>query len=250
MTPVVQVAAMIRGTPPASAIGLLTGMPADRLRHVIAALAPRDIARLLPAMRPDLRFTVVASLSGEQLGGLAQLIPAGQLSALLNALPMERLLSLAPALPDHLVATLLTDLPEERRTALREAVDPHRLDAAMSGAYERAVVTALRRANAEVFVPEGLPRGVVLARTVGRPVVVAASFTDDGRRTVRDAEHVAFRREAGAALSVTREEPADDVLAYCRRARREGRPVEAVGWVDNRDDGLLKRALATLIQDA
>jgi hypothetical protein len=250
MTPVVQVAAMIRGTPPRSAIGLLTAMPADRLRHVIAALAPRDIARLLPAMRPEFRDTVAASLSEEQLAELAELISPEQLSALVDRLPTGRLPSVAAALPDHLVIAVLAELPEERQAALREAVGPQRLGAALAVAYERAVAAALQRANAEVLVPDGVPRGTVVAHTLGRYVVVTAGYGDDGRRAVRDAEHVAYGVRASAALSVTNHEPAEDVVRYCREARLQGRPVDAIAWVDARYDGLLKRTLATLIQGA
>ena len=40
--------------------------------------------------------------------------------------------------------------------------------------------------------------------------------------------------------------PADDVLRYCREARQQGRPIEAVAWFDDRHDGHLKRALVSL----
>lgn len=248
MMPVTQLIAMIRSSPAKSAIGLLTSMPADRMPHVIAGLAPRDIARLLPLMRPEFLGMLAVSLTPEQLSGLIELTTPEQAVALVSALPTERFTAVGGGLSDQAVLTLLAELPEDRQSALRAALDPHRLHAALSTVYERDVAAALARANAEVSVPEGAPRGTVVARTLGWRIVVAARFGDDGRVAIRDAEAVAYRLRATGALSVTNYQPADDVLHYCHEARLQGRPIGAVAWVDLRHDGTLKRALVHLIQ--
>lgn len=56
----------------------------------------------------------------------------------------------------------------------------------------------------------------------------------------------AYRLLTHGALSVT-DRPIDpEVRRYGATAREQGRPLNAVTWADNRDDGPLKRVLAAL----
>lgn len=249
MAPVTQLVAMIRSTPARNAVGLLAGTPADRMPHVVAALTPRDIARLLPAMRPEQRESLTVLLSAEQVIGLIELMPTAQAVTLLTSLPVERMPAVCGPLSDQLVLALLAaELPTDRREAVQAAVNPRQLRMALSVEYERDVVAALGRTNVEITVPQDAPAGTLMVRALGRHISVAIRYGDDGRMAVRDAEAVAYRIRAAGALAVTNEQPAEDVLRYCHDTRLQGRQIGAIAWVDGRHDGLLKRALVSLVQ--
>jgi hypothetical protein len=248
MVPVRQLVAIVRSTPPRGAAGLLVALPADRLRLVISELSPADIARLLPAAPAHFREMVIDLLSAEQLSGLLRTNSTGEAVGLLVTLSHERLSVLVDGLPDQVVALLLESLPAERQVALLEVMDPHRGRAVLSGKYEHEVAGALARANFCVTVPDGAPSGILLVQGLGWRIVVAVRYDDDGRTGVRDAEEGAFRLRANGALSVTDRQPASEVVQYCQESRRQGRPVDAVAWIDSRYDGSLKRTLVALCQ--
>jgi hypothetical protein len=248
MMPVTHLIAMIRSTPPESAVGLLTAIPADRLPVVMAAMRPADIARLLPATRSDFRGKLIEVLSANQLIELVRAMSTDQAVALLSTLSHERLSSVVGGLPDKVVSALLSTLPANRQTALLAVMDPRQVRAVLSRMYEHDVAQALVRSNAEVTVPDGAPFGILLVQTLGWRIVVAARYGDDGRVAVRDAEEAAYRLRASGALSVTNHQPAEDVVRYCRESQRQGRPIDAVAWTDTRHDSPLKRTLVSLIR--
>jgi len=248
MVPVTQLIAMIRSTPPQSAAGLLTAMPADRLPIVIAEMRPADIARLLPATRPDFRDTLLATLSADQSIDLVKATSTDQAVTLLSTLPQERLDSVVGGLPNPVVSVLVATLPSNRRSALLASMDPRRAHAVLSRTYEHDVAQALARSNVDVTIPDGAPDGILFVRTLGWRIAVAARFGDDGRVAVRDAEDAAYRLRANGALSVTSRQPAKDVVRYCHESQRQGRPVDAVAWIDTWQDGALKRTLVGLVQ--
>jgi hypothetical protein len=248
ITPVTQLIAMIRSTPPQGAVGLLKAMPADRLGVVIAAMGSADIARLLPVAPPDFGGTLLDALSVEQLIKLLRTDSTDRAVGLLLMLPYERLSAVVEGLPDDEVVVLLTRLPVDGQTALLAAMDPRRGYAALSRRYEQDVADALARANLDVTVPPGAPSGVVLVQGLGWHIVVAAHYGDDGRIALRDAEEGAYRLRANGALSVTDHQPAEDVVRYCRESQREGRLVDAATWIDARYDGSLTRTLVSLFQ--
>jgi MgtE intracellular N domain len=248
MMPVAQLVAVIRNTPPQSAAGLLTAMPADRLPVVVAAMRPADIARLLPATRPDFRGPLVAALSADQLIELLRTTSADQAVALLSTLPHDRLSTAVDGLSDQAASVLIASLPADWQTALLGVMDRRRTHTVLSRMYERDVADALERANADVSVPDGAPDGILLAHKLGWRIAVAARYGDDGRTAVRDAEDAAYRLRASGALSVTNRPPADDVLRYCRESQRQGRLIDAVAWTDTRHDSPLKRTLVRLFQ--
>jgi hypothetical protein len=247
MMPVTQLIAMIRSTPPQGAAGLLAAMPAERLPVVIAAMRPADIARVLPATRGGLRKTLVASLSTEQLTELVQ-TSTDQAIALLPTLPHERLAPVVAGLPDEAVSDLVTQLPPDGQSALFAVLAPPRTYTVLSLAYEHDVARALVRSNAEVSVANEPPGGTLLVQSLGWRIVVAARYGDDGSVAIRDAEGAAYHLRANGALAVTDQQPADDVLRYCREARYQGRPIDAVSWADAEDDNAVKRTLVGLFQ--
>ncbi|MFY1637762.1 magnesium transporter MgtE N-terminal domain-containing protein [Solwaraspora sp. WMMB335] len=246
--PVTQLIAMVRSTPPRQAVGLLAAMPADRLPVVVAELQPADLIRLLPAAGNDLRTRMLALLTADQLADLARAMPVADAVEILARLPTGQVQAVANRLPQPTAAALLGALPTDRQAELLSVMRPQQAQAAWAGTYQREVAEALTRANAEVSIPADAPAGIVLVQIFGWRITVAARRDDDGRIAVRDAEDAAYRLRANAALAVTDYQPATDVLDYCDEARRQGRPISAVSWTDNRHDGYLKRALVGLVQ--
>ncbi|WFE27907.1 hypothetical protein O7623_01480 [Solwaraspora sp. WMMD791] len=245
--PITQLIAMVRSTSPRQAVGLLAAMPADRIPVAVAELTTSDLIRLLPAASDDLRAKLMRLLSTEQLGDYARSLPTAEAVAVLSRLPVEQVRAVADRLPQPTMAALLTALPTDQQTELLSVMRPQQAQAAWAGTYQREVAEALARANAEVSIPADAPPGIVLVQLFGWQITVAARRDDDGRIAVRDAEDAAYRLRANAALAVTDYQPASDVLDYCDEARKQGRPISAVGWVDNRHDGYLKRALVSLV---
>ncbi|WP_326553021.1 magnesium transporter MgtE N-terminal domain-containing protein [Micromonospora sp. NBC_01813] len=248
MMPITQLIAMVRSTQPRQAVGLLAAMPADRIPVVVAELTTADLIRLLPAAGNDLRARLMGLLSTEQLADLVRALPTAEAVSMLSSLPLDQVRAVADRLPQPTLAALLTSLPAEIQTELLSVMRPQQAQAAWAGTYQREVAEALARANADVSIPADAPPGIVLVQLFGWQITVAARRDDDGRVAVRDAEDAAYRLRANAALAVTDYQPANDVLDYCDEARRQGRPISAVGWVDNRHDGYLKRALVSLVQ--
>ena len=248
MMPVTQLVAMIRSTPPQSAAGLLTAMPADRIPVVVAAMRPADIARVLPATRAELRDAMIAALSTAQLAELLCTVSTGQVATLVPALPAGRLTEVVDAMPDPVVSDLIGKVPREAQDALLAVMHWRRAHAVLARTYEQGVAGALARGNANVTVVDSPPCGTLLVQNLGWRIVVAARYGDDGRVAVHDAEEAAYRLRAHGALGVTDHEPTGDVVRYCRESQRQGRPVDAVAWIDAEDDNAVKRTLVGLFQ--
>ncbi|GAB7046907.1 hypothetical protein JCM9534A_20330 [Catenuloplanes indicus JCM 9534] len=248
MMPVNQLIVMIRNSPPANGVTLMKGMPPDRLPVVVKELTPADLARLLPAMAGDYRDRVVGMLSDAQLVGLAGKVPPESAAAALRTLPEDRLVAIVDRLPGPVSSALFGSLPSAVQPDVLSKLDPRQAQAAVAPHYERAVADALARANTEVMIPHSGPGGVLLVPLFGRRVAIAARHGDDGRVAVRDAEEAAYHHRAHAALAITDLPAADDVLAYCSQARREGRALDTALWAGDRHDNSLKKALVGLFR--
>ncbi|GIE29881.1 hypothetical protein Ait01nite_029260 [Actinoplanes italicus] len=246
MMPITQLAAMIRQTPPQSAVSMLNGLPEDRFVAVAEALRPADLARLMTAGKPGSRGTVLKMFADKDVVRAATAVPAGQAASMLAELPADRLRHVFRELPEGVRSALLTSLPGDQRDGLLGDMDQgHAMDV-RARLYIRAVTDALRRANAEVTVPENAPPGIMYVTAYHRAVAIAAHLGDDGRLGVQEAENAAYWLRTHAALSVS-DRPIDpEVRRYCAGAREQGRPITAVTWADERDDGPLKRVLASL----
>jgi hypothetical protein len=110
-------------------------------------------------------------------------------------------------------------------------------------AYERDVSAALRRNNADVAVPAGAPRGILLATIIGRLIAVATIVGDDGRAALRDAKEAAYRLKTVGALAIIDQAPAADVAQHCRTTSR----IDVVTWSGAHDDHYLKRSMVGLL---
>jgi hypothetical protein len=81
--------------------------------------------------------------------------------------------------------------------------------------------------------------------------VIAVRYFETGALTpydMREVEAAAARAEANGTLAVTNVSVPKDVVDYGRDARGAGRLIDAVTWVDSRHDGLLQRALVSLVR--
>jgi hypothetical protein len=241
MTPVTQLVAMIRSSPPKGAAGLLMAVPADRLPLLAAQLRPADLARLVPALSAAARRDLVAAVTDERLPGLV----AAHAVTLVPAVPTARLGAVVAAMPDTALAALLDALTPPDRQRVTSVTDPRRERGVRAMQYHSQVLTALGRANVRVAEVSPPPAGSWLVTGLRWRIVVAASFGDDGRSAVREAEDTAYRLRADGALAVIDGPAGADVLAYCRTSPR---PVDVVTWTDDRHDGHLTRALVRLFQ--
>ncbi|GIE74848.1 hypothetical protein Aph02nite_07980 [Actinoplanes philippinensis] len=246
MMPITSLAVMIRQTPPQSAISMLNGLPPDRFAAVAEALGPADLARLMLAGKPGSRGRVLQMFADKDVVRASAAVPAVQAAPLLAEVPADRLRRLFPELPEAVRSALLSTLPSERRDDLLGELDAGHAQNVRARMYVAAVTDALRRFNADVRVPENAPEGIMYVAAYHKVVAIAAHLGDDGRTGVPAAENAAYWLRSHAALSIT-DRPIDpQVRRYCADAREKGRPLTAVTWADERDDGPLKRALASL----
>ena len=246
MAPITQLAAMIRHSPPPAAISMLAGLPAERLGALVAAMSPAELARLMLGGKPEGRARLLEMFGDREIVRATAAITAEQSAAVLAGLPTARLRGLMGELPDPVKSALLTVLNDKQRDELLGGLEVGQAQGLRTSLYEQAVVGAMRRTNAEVTVPPGAPAGIMCLRAFGRLVAIAVRQGDDGRTGVPAAEDAAYRLRAHGALFVT-DHPIDpQVRRYCGEAREQGRPLSAVTWADERDDGNFKRTLATL----
>jgi hypothetical protein len=246
MMPITQLAAMIRQTPPQSAVSMLNGLPADRFVAVADALRPADLARLMLAGKPGSRGAVLRMFADKDVVRAASAVSGEQAASMVAELPADRLRHLFGELPETVRSALLTTLPSDQRDGLLGDMDQGHAQDVRAKLYITAVTDALRRANAGVTVPGNAPPGIMYVTAYQRAVAIAAHLGDDGRIGVQAAENAAYWLRTHAALSVSDQPINPEVRRYCADAREQGRPISAVTWADERDDGPLKRVLASL----
>lgn len=246
MMPITQLAAMIRRTPPQSAVSMLNGLPPDRFVAVSDALGPADLARVMLAGKPGTRAKVLTMFADKDVVRASAAPSPEQAAGLLTELPPDRLRHLFRELPEPVRAALLTTLPDARRDDLLGELDDGHARDVRARLYVQAVTEALRRANAEVDVPENAPLGVMYVTAYQRVVAIAAHLGDDGRAGVTAAEDAAYRLRTHGALAIAGQPIAAEVRRHCAEAHEQGRPLSAVTWASDRDDGPLKRVLASL----
>jgi hypothetical protein len=245
MTPVTQLIAMIRSSPPKSAVDLLMSMPAERLPVVTAAMRPADLVRLLPAFKPEARRTVVRTLDPKHLFDVIHAVPLDEAAALIPIVPTESLAPVVALLSDGALAALISGLAEDQQQRVESSFgDPLRERRVLALVYGDAVTRALIRGNVQVTRHDD---SILVTKDRWR-IAVAARHRDDGRLAVRDAEASAYNLRANGALAVTDVPAADDVMQYVNQARADGRPLETVTWVDARHNGELIRALVSLFR--
>jgi hypothetical protein len=244
MTPVTQLVAMLRSSPPKAAAALLMNIPAERLPVVAAAMRPAEVVRLVPALKLEARRGLVQALEAKRLGEVFRGVSPDQAVALVPMVPSERLVGLVAELPDATLAYLLAGLPPGQRQRVEAVADPRRERRVLGLEYGDSVCRALVRGNLQVAQQDDC----LLVTKDRWLIAVAARHGDDGRVAVRDAEDTAYRLRADGALAVIDEPAADDVVQYCRQARAEGRPLEAATWVGDQHDSGLIRVLVSLLR--
>lgn len=229
--------------PAKKAADLLMTLPMEKQLPVAAALRPDELAAVLIPMLPDARQRILNALPAAELPVLIGRIPLDRAAELLPMVPPERLAPLVAALPDETLLDLLRRLPADARQNVWATTPPDRGRSIVSLAYERDVSAALRRNNADVAVPPGAPRGILVATIIGQHIAVATVVGDDGRAAVRDAKEAAYRLKTAGALAVIDQAPADDVAQHCRMSEW----VDVVSWSGAHDDHVLKRSVVSLL---
>ena len=249
--PVTQLVAMLRGTAPQHAAGVLLAMPTDRVNAVLTAMQPADIARLLSGMKAGQRNTVLSMLTIEQIIGVLRTMPVEHAAGLLAGMPKERIVEVIDGLPPKAVPVLMEAMPPEFRAALLDEMDPYQADGTMSTMYQRGVAQALGRTNVQITYPNGEQDPTLLVQTFERLIVVAICYHDDGalsQREIRTAEDTAAWMRANGTLVVTNAQLTQEAIGYRSEARSRERLVDVVTWLDPRHDGALQRALVSLVR--
>lgn len=249
--PVTQLVAMMHGLPAQQAAGLLMSLPADRLDATLATMGLADIVKVLQAMKPGDQGAILSKLSLEQIAGLLRMVPAGQAARLLSSLSQDRMLALARDLPATELPMLLELLDPVHQDRLLEGMDPDRADQFRAMRYQHEVAQALARTNVKVASPVGGHGDALLVEIYGRSIVVTFHYQEHGvlpPHELRRAEAEAGRARAHGALAVSNAPLSEGVGTYHREALRWGRLINAVTWVDPRDDGVLARMLVGFVR--
>jgi hypothetical protein len=252
MMPITQLVAMLRTTPPQHAAGVLLAMPMDRINAVLGAMKPVDVARLLIGTKPPQRNTVLGLLSIEQIIGVLRTLPVEHAATLLAGLPKDHIVAVIDGLPPKAVPVLLEAMPPEFRAALLGEMDPYQADGTLTTMYQRGVAQALGRTNVHITYPNGDQDPTLLVQTFERLIVVSICYHDENgalsQREIRSAEDTATWLRAHGVLVVTNAPLTQEAIGYRSDARAMDRLVDVVTWIDNRHDGMLQRALVSLVR--
>ncbi|GIJ46763.1 hypothetical protein Val02_36490 [Virgisporangium aliadipatigenens] len=218
-------------------------LPVEKQLSVVAALEPDELAGVLIPMRPDIRQRILATLSADRLLVVIGKVPADRAAELLPMVPPERLAPLVAGLADETLFALLRQLPADVQQRVWTAIPRERGQSIVSLAYQLDVRAALRRSNADVVVPTGAPRGILVATIVGKHIAVATIVGDDGWTAVHDAKEAAHRLRTVGALAVVDRAPADEVADHCRTMDW----IDIVTWSGAHDDHYLKRSMVAVL---
>jgi hypothetical protein len=179
------------------------------------------------------------------------MVPVGQVARLLPSLPRDRMLTLVRDMPAAEIPALLEVLDPVHQDMVLEAMDPYWAGKFLATRYQRGVAQALDRTNVQITSPRGGPGDTLLVKVYSRFIVVTVHYQEHGQLRIHDlqkAEKESDRAQAGGALAVSNVPLAEGVSAYCREALRRGQLINAVTWVDPRDDGVLARVLVGLVR--
>jgi magnesium transporter len=117
---------------------VLAALAADdraRVREILAALHPADIARVLEGLPPDSRPTVWAAVATEQVGEVLLELPEAVRADLVKLVDDATLVAAARGMDVDDIADLIVDLPDEVIAEILFALDKQdrqRLDAVLS----------------------------------------------------------------------------------------------------------------------
>jgi hypothetical protein len=242
------VIARIAAADAADAAMIVLALPWPQARAVIAAAGPRQVARLLLGVRADRVQELIDHIAPPLLPAVLAHVPLAEIAQLLPLLSMEGAMRAVHSLPPDVAAEVLLVLPSAQRRAL-QAVVAQAAAAGPSGGYGAQVERAVRRTVERVTLLD--PRAMSMVTEVfGRPVQVVVwdrPGKQFGQADLRAAIGTADWRQVAALLVVTNATLDPALPGAVREARAAGYAVEPVQWLDDRDDGTLKRILVRLV---
>jgi hypothetical protein len=248
--PLRDVIAMLNSVGPAYAVDDLLAMPAARIEAVMAELTPAEITRLLNGSRVHRRAELLAAIG--PVRGLAVLtrMPPHELVELISSLPLPVAVGVLRGMPPASSAALLLEIPTQRRSMLQEALGLGQptMEAAVSTYYRAAEMSVARIATGTSRLDH--TPGDLLAEVMGRPFQISIRFHGDAPYTGDDLRLVAGRvdwRRVMGMLVLTNATPADTIAGVIRELRHYGHAVDVVRWLNEADDGVMKRALVRLL---
>ncbi len=244
--PTQQVIAMLKAARPAQALGILSAMPFDRVTHVTTSIEPADLTAMMLALPPD------------QQVELLTMIPAERRLLIFSRLSMRQFADLLPVVTPDIAAQMLADVSTATAAELLSDMPPNaaarllpllpRGNTVVQTMYElRARESIVRAARNVSWLDQSSCD--LAADVFGRRVQVAIRFLPDPFPVHVDVDRAASHadwRTIDGMLVVTNVRPGELALLQVKHQQQAGRRLELVHWVDQRDDGLLKRALVRL----
>jgi hypothetical protein len=247
--PTKHVIAMLNSVGAAQGADTLLSMPGDRIEVLMNEMNSAEVGRLLDGARADRKADLLAVIGPHRAPGILSRFTIHQLAELVASLPLPGAVDLVRSMAPHAAADLLLEIPTQRRLMLQESLVPRQPQEFTSAVYHREVEgSVVRIATRASWLDQA--GGHLLAEVMGRPFQIimrhypGGTFTGDDVRTV--AGQVDWRRVVGAIV-LTNGTPADSIHAAVRELRQYGHAVDVVRWLNDGDDGELKRALVRLI---
>jgi MgtE intracellular N domain len=230
------------------AANMLLGMPAVQIRAVLNDLGPAEVARVVVGAHPDRKADLLGIIGSDRMPAVLSRLTVHQLADVVSVLPIEVAVRLVHDMSPRAAADLLLEIPTQRRAALQEAMTPSRPDEFAATVYQRhAEDSILRIATRVSWLDQST--GSLLTEVLGRPVQVTIRYRADPVFSEIDLHSAAqaadWRRIVGLVV-LTNAEPVPGIALMIRDLRTMGHAIEVVPWLDDRDDGLFKRALVRL----
>jgi MgtE intracellular N domain len=244
--PTQQVIAMLKAAKPAQAFGVLSSMPIDRITHVMTSMEPADLTAMLLALRPRQQVEFLAMIPPERRPLIFSRLSMGQFADLLPAVTPEIAAQMLADVSTAAAAELLSDMPPNAAARLVPLLP--RGSAVVQAMYEIQARESVVRAAPNVSWLDQGSRDLA-ADVFGRRVQVAIRFLPETSSMPVDVDRAVGHADWGSIagmLIVTNLRPGEPALLQVKHQQQAGRPVELVRWLDQRDDGVLKRALVRL----
>lgn len=245
--PTKQVIALLTSAKPAQAAGILLSMTPDRVAVLLTELDPAHTARILLAAR-DRRADVFMAIPAEQVPQVLAHLSMPQFVELLVAVPPPAAAQLLRDRPPRWAADILSELPPETSTRLRAILTEDQSEAFSSAVYERRAAESVVGIATRVSWSDQRACDL-LAEVFGKQVHIAVRYLPRAPLTASDVDLAASYAHWGhiVGLVLLTNVALDDSGSQQARAfTRSGRPLEALRWIDERDDGAFKRALVRL----
>jgi hypothetical protein len=246
--PIRNVIAMLRASKPADAANVFLSMTQDRIGLLMLEFEPADLARMLHSAKPAQKPGLVAAMPAERRLPVLRQLSMTQLVELIAGLPPGPAALLLSDIPPRVAAEVYAELPGELKQRLPELLGRSQPVEFWSVLYERraaeAVVGAARRVS---WLDERA--GELLAEVFGKLVHVALRYRPETPLTGTDIDHAANRgnwREIAGMVLLTNVLVAESARGQIQAISDSGRPIEALHWASEADDGVFKRVLVRM----